>query len=55
MRAVTSPPSDAELAAGQAALQAEAGELLAAPDLAALLAEIGPPLLAGSFVSGLMC
>ena len=37
MRAVTSPPSDAELAARQAALQAEAGALLAAPDLAALL------------------
>ena len=55
MRPVTSPPSDTELAARQAALQAEAGELLAAPDLAALLAEIGPPLLAGSFVSGLMC
>ena len=55
MRAVTSPPSDTELAARQAALQAEAGELLAAPDLAALLTQIGPPLLAGSFVSGLMC
>ena len=55
MRGVTSQPSDAELAARQAALQAEAGELLAAPDLAALLADIGPPLFAGSFVSGLMC
>ena len=55
MRPVTSPPSDPELGARQAALQAEAGELLAAPDLAALLAEIGPPLLTGSFVSGLMC
>jgi hypothetical protein len=49
------PPSDAELAARQAALQAEARDLLAAPDLAALLADIGPPLFAGSFVSGLMC
>ena len=55
MRGVTSRPSDAELAARQAALQAEARELLGAPDLAALLDGIGPPLLAGSFVSGLMC
>jgi hypothetical protein len=52
---VTTPPSDEELDARQAALQAEARELLAAPDLAALLADIGPPLFAGSFVSGLMC
>jgi hypothetical protein len=51
---VTSPPSDAELDARQAALQAQARELLAAPDLAALLDDIGPPLFAGSFVSGLM-
>ncbi|HET7243234.1 MAG TPA: hypothetical protein VFJ07_00265 [Streptosporangiaceae bacterium] len=35
---MTPPPSDAELAARQAALQAGAGDLLAAPDLAALLA-----------------
>jgi hypothetical protein len=55
MRRVTPSPSDAELAARQAALQAEARDLLAAPDLAALLADIGPPLFAGSFVSGLMC
>jgi hypothetical protein len=52
---MTPQPSDAELAARQAALQAEARKLLAAPDLAALLADIGPPLFAGSFVSGLMC
>ena len=52
---MTAAPSDAELAARQAALQAEAREVLAAPDLAALLSEIGPPLFAGSFVSGLMC
>jgi hypothetical protein len=52
---VPSPPSDAELDARQAALQAEARAVLAAPDLAALLAGIGPPVLAGSFVSGLMC
>jgi hypothetical protein len=48
-------PSDADLAARQAALQAGAREVLAAPDLAALLTDIGPPLFAGSFVSGLMC
>lgn len=49
------PPSDAELAARQAALQAEARDVLGAPDLAALLADIGPPVFTGSFVSGLMC
>ena len=52
---MTAAPSDADLDARQAALQAEAREVLAAPDLAALLSEIGPPLFAGSFVSGLMC
>ena len=52
---MTIAPSDAELDARQAALQAEAREVLAAPDLAGLLADIGPPLLTGSFVSGLMC
>lgn len=52
---MTSPASDAELDARQAALQAEAWQVLAAPDLAALLADIGPPVLTGSFVSGLMC
>lgn len=52
---MTPPPSDAELAARQAALQAEARDLLAAPDLAAQLADIGLPLFAGGFVSGLMC
>jgi hypothetical protein len=52
---VTAPPSDAELDARQAALQAEARDVLAAPDLAALLADLGPPVFCGSFVSGLMC
>ena len=52
---MTAAPSDAELAARQDALQAEAREVLATPGLAALLTEIGPPLFAGSFVSGLMC
>ena len=46
--------SDADLLARQAALQAEAAELLAGLDLAALVADIGPLLLAGSVVSGLM-
>ena len=49
------PASDEELLARQSALQAEARQLLAELDLAALVAEIGPLLLAGSFVSGLMC
>jgi len=46
--------SDEELAARQSALQAEAGEVLAGLNLAALVADIGPLLLTGSFVSGLM-
>ena len=50
-----SPPSDEELLARQFALQAEAREVLAELDLAALVADVGPLLLAGSFVSGLMC
>jgi hypothetical protein len=49
------PASDEELLARQAALQKEARQLLATLDLAALVADIGPLLLAGSFVSGLMC
>lgn len=39
----------------QSALQAEARVVLAELDLATLAADIGPPLMAGSFVSGLMC
>jgi len=49
---VTTPPSDVELDARQAALQAEARELLAAPDLAALLADIGPPCSPGASSPG---
>jgi hypothetical protein len=49
------PASDEELLTRQSALQAEAREVLDELDLAALLAGIGPPLFAGSFVSGLMC
>lgn len=48
------PAPDAELLARQSALQAGAAELLAGLDLAALVADIGPLLLAGSVVSGLM-
>jgi hypothetical protein len=47
------PASDEELLTRQSALQAEAREVLDELDLAALLAGIGPLLLAGSFVSGL--
>jgi len=49
------PASDEDLLARQAALQAEAREVLAGLDLGALVADVGPLLLAGSFVSGLMC
>ncbi|HTS98067.1 MAG TPA: hypothetical protein VMI33_15765 [Streptosporangiaceae bacterium] len=47
--------SDEELLTRQSALQAEAQEVLAGLDLAALVAGTGPLLMAGSFVSGLMC
>ena len=50
-----SQASDEELLAQQSALQEEAREVLAELDLAGLVADIGPLLLAGSFVSGLMC
>ena len=43
-----SPASDEELLVRQSALQAEAGELLAGLDLAALVADLGPPLVTGS-------
>ena len=49
------PASDEDLLARPAALQEEARQVLAELDLAALVADIGPLLLAGSFVSGLMC
>jgi hypothetical protein len=45
------PASDAELRARQAALRAEAAEVLADLDLA----DLGPIQLTGSYVSGLMC
>jgi hypothetical protein len=48
------PSPDAELVTRQAALQAEAEELLRDPELAERLAVVGPLLTAGSFVSGLM-
>jgi hypothetical protein len=41
--------------ARQSALQDEAREVLAGLDLAALVADVGPLLVTGSFVSGLMC
>lgn len=52
--AVRSAP-DEDLWARQAALQTEAAAILAELDLAAIVADVGPMLLAGSYVSGLMC
>jgi hypothetical protein len=52
---VLRPASDAELAARQAALQSEAAAVLTELDLAAVVGDTGPMLLAGSYVSGLMC
>ena len=52
---MSSPASDAELLARQSVRQDEAREMLAELDLATLVADIGPVLLAGSFVSGVMC
>lgn len=49
------PASDEELQARQTSLQAEAGEVLADLDRYGLFESVGPPLLAGSYVSGLMC
>jgi hypothetical protein len=46
---------DDDLWARQAALQTEAAAILADLDLAAIVADVGPMLLAGSYVSGLMC
>jgi hypothetical protein len=48
-------PASEELLARQSVLQEEARQVLAELGLAALVADIGPLLLAGSFVSGLMC
>lgn len=50
-----SPTSDEELLARESALQEEAAALLAELGLAELVADIGPLLVTGSFVSGLMC
>lgn len=50
-----SSASDEDLLARQSTLQEEARDLLAELDLAALVADIGPLLVTGSFVSGLMC
>jgi hypothetical protein len=47
--------ADDDLLARQAALQAEAAAILADLDLAATVADVGPMLLAGSYISGLMC
>ena len=47
--------SDQELFARQAALQAEATQVLAELDLDRLFADVGPVLVVGSYLSGLMC
>lgn len=47
--------SDEELLARQSALQDEAMEVLAGLGVAALVADVGPLQVTGSFVSGLMC
>jgi hypothetical protein len=47
--------SDQELLARQEALQAEATEVLAELDLGQLFADVGPVLVVGSYLSGLMC
>ena len=52
---VVSPANDDELLVRQSALQVEAHQVLARLDLAALVADIGSPLVTGSLVSGLMC
>ena len=48
------PVSDGDLLARQSALQEEARQLLAGLDLAGLTAGVGPFLVTGSLVSGLM-
>jgi hypothetical protein len=52
---VRRPASDEELRARQSSLQAEARDVLADLDRFGLFDNVGPPLLAGSYVSGLMC
>jgi hypothetical protein len=48
-------PSDEELSTRQAALRAEAGEVLGALDLAAIVSGTGSMVFTGSYVSHLMC
>ena len=48
------PASDQELLERQFGLQAEATEMLEDPRLTAVFADIDPPLVTGSYVSGLM-
>jgi hypothetical protein len=47
--------SDQELLTRQAALQTEAAQVLAELDLGQLFADVGPVLVVGSYLSGLMC
>ena len=49
------PAGDQELLAPQAALQAEATQVLAELDLGRRFADVGPVLVVGSYLSGLMC
>jgi hypothetical protein len=49
------PASDQDLLARQAALQAEATQVLAELDLDRLFGDVGPVLVVGSYLSGLMC
>lgn len=52
---VLTSASDQELLARQAALQAEAAQVLAELDLDGLFGDVGPVLVVGSYLSGLMC
>jgi hypothetical protein len=47
--------SDQELLTRQAVLQAEAAQVLVVLNLDALFGDVGPVLVVGSYVSGLMC
>ena len=49
------PASDEELWTRQAVLHAEAEQILSELELVGLFDDVGPPLPAGSYVSGLMC
>jgi hypothetical protein len=49
------PASDQDLLTRQAALQAEATQVLAELDLDRLFGDVGPVLVVGSYLSGLMC